>query len=182
MATMLERLNEAITDEYKPTDQSWMQEKVIIGRTPQTMHCQIVKGKDQNYLQCKFDKEGENNKRFPYFNCLVDGLVCMCDYIMFVEEMDRMIVFLIELKWSDSPCRQVSVNLPFGRFICERLKALFDDFDKPCVYRKIGIQEKYNPKHSTQDYTFDFNENGYGLLPNPDVMILPMLSKFIPRE
>lgn len=180
MGQMLDCLKQAIVDDFIPIDQKYMSESFIIGRTPQSMSCEIFPYKGQEYLLCQFDRQGFNNQSFPYFNSDVDGLVCMCDYILFVEELDRMLVLLLELKHDASPQKQVRINLSFARFICERLKTIFDtSFIKPCVYRKIGIRERYKPLHSTQDYVFEFDETDYALLPNPSKIMLGIVSKVI---
>lgn len=177
---MIERLKEAIKPSCIPNDQGYMIESIVVGKTPLTMHTEIVCNKNQEYLLCQFDKQGFNNQLFPYFNPGIDGLVCMCDYILFVEENARFLVLLLELKHRSSPKRQLDVSEPFGLFIYNRLRVLFDDFDKKPIIRKIGVKESYNPMHSTQDYRFDFDDEGFALLPNPRALKLQMVSKVIP--
>lgn len=180
MAGMIESLAAAIDPSFIPTDQSWLRESIVVGRTPLTMECEIHPDKGQSHLLCQFDRGGENNKLFPYFNFDVDGLVSMCDYVLFVEEPSRLLVLLLELKHNASPVRQLNISKPFGEFICERLKALSIDFNKPCIYRKIGIRQSYNPKHATKDYHFEFDKDDYALLPNPYELLLRMISIVIP--
>lgn len=176
---MIDHLMEAINLSFIPKDQNWLRESVVIGRTPKSMDCEIQPDKSQSFLLCQFDRSGLNNKLFPFFNPKIDGLVSMCDYILFVEEPHRLLVLLLELKLSDSPLRQLNISQPFGCFLCERIRVLFDDFSKPFVFRKIGIQQRYNPKHTTQDYRFEFDDNGFALLPNPNELLLRMVSKVI---
>ena len=178
---MIERLKETIMSSYIPEDQSYMTESFVVRNTPQTMHTEIVCNKNQEYLLCQFDKQGINNQLFPYFDPSVDGLVCMCDYILFVEESTRLLVLLLELKHRNSPKHQLDVNESFGFFICNRLRVLFEDFDKPSIVRKIGIKKRYNPMHSTQDYRFDFDDDNFAILPNHNILKLQMVSKAIPQ-
>lgn len=182
MARMLNHIKESIKNNYVPLDQKYMTESFVIGSVIKTMSCEIFPDKNQEHLLCQFDKQGLNSNNFPYYNPVVDGLVSMCDYILFVEENDRMLVLMLELKHNESPRRQVEINESFGRFICERLKVIFNDFDKPIVYRKIGVKEKYNPLHSTQEYVFFFDKQGYAQLPNPHKLLLGMVSKVISME
>lgn len=179
---MLDHIKESIKNCYFPADQKYMTERIVVGSTPKTMSCEIFPYKDQEYLLCQFDKQGNNCDIFPFFRPEVDGLVSMCDYTLFVEENQRLIVLLLELKHNASPRRQVEINESFGRFICERLKVIFEDFDKPLVYRKIGIKERYNPLHGTQGYVFSFDDNGYTVLPNPHKILLGMVSRLITNE
>lgn len=179
MGRMLDCLHEAIVESYIPENQKYMQESIVVGKTPKEMSCEVLPCRGQEYLLCQFDKQGLNNLNFPYFNPAVDGLVCMCDYILFVEEDDRLLVLLIELKHKDSPLRQVTINHSFAHFICTRLRSLNESFDKPCVFRKIGVKERYKPLHTSLSHVFEFNESGYALLPNPSKMMLRMISKAI---
>ena len=179
MARMLNHILESIKDCCFSANQKFMTESFMIGKTLRTMSCEIFPKKDQEYLLCQFDRRGHNCDNFPYFREEVDGFVSMCDYTLFVEEDNRLIVLLLELKHDSSPRRQVEINESFGRFICERLKVLFDDFDKTLVYKKIGIRERYNPLHGTQDYVFSFDEKGYTVLPNPNKLLLGMVSSVI---
>ena len=181
MADIIECLKTAINPSFVPSDQNWLRESIVVGKTPLTMACEIHPYKDQQHLLCQFDRSGANNTLFPYFNPKVDGLVSMCDYILFVEEPRRILVLLLELKHSASPIQQLNVSLPFGKFICDRLKVLFGDFGKPFVFRKIGIKQMYNPKHVTQEYRFEFNGDDFALLPNPHEMLLKMISVVIPE-
>lgn len=180
MATMIERLKETIIPSFIPDDQGYMTESIVVGQTPLTMHTKIICNKNQEYLLCQFDRQGLNNQLFPYFNPKVESLVSMCDYILFVEENTRFLVLLLELKHRSSPKRQLDVSESFGLFICNRLRVLFDEFDKKPIIRKIGVKESYNPMHSTQDYRLEFNDEGFALLPNPHTLKLQMVSKVIP--
>lgn len=179
MATIIERLKETIIPTFIPADQAYMTESIVVGRTPLTMHTEIICNKNQEYLLCQFDRQGLNNQLFPYFNPKVEGLVSMCDYILFVEENTRLLVLLLELKHRNSPKRQLDINESFGLFICNRLRVLFEDFGKTPIIRKIGVKESYNPMHSTQDYRFGFDDEGFALLPNPHTLKLQMVSKVI---
>ena len=181
MATMIERLKETILPSFIPNDQGYMTESIVVGRTPQTMHTSIICKKNQEYLLCQFDRQGLNHQLFPYYNPKVESLVSMCDYILFVEENTRLLVLLIELKHRSSPKRQLDVSESFGLFICNRLRVIFDDFDKKPIFRKIGVKERYNPMHSTQDYRFAFDDEGFAYLPNPQTLKLQMVSKVIPQ-
>ena len=176
---MLDCLREAIKEIYIPADQKYMRENIVVGKTPKEMSCEVFPFRGQDYLLCQFDKQGLNNQNFPYFNAAVDGLVCMCDYILFVEEDERLLVLLVELKHMDSPQKQVTINQSFAQFICTRLNTVFDGFDKPFIYRKIGVKESYNPLHGTMSHVFEFDENGYALPPNPQKMMLKMISRAI---
>ncbi len=181
MSKMLDCLRAAISPYFVPLDQKWMRETITIGSTQVDMSCEICAGNNQEFLLCKFDREQENNKNFPYFNCRVDGLVCMCDYVLFVEEAKRLLVLLLELKSTDCPQRQLDVNESFCHFICERLRVIFHDFDLPVYYRKIGIKRSYRPLNTTQGYLLEFNDR-YALLPSPQTILLKKVSVAIPME
>ena len=170
----------AISPIFIPDDQKWMNEAIMIGHTPADMHCEILSGKRQEYLLCKFDRQQENNKSFPYFNSHVDDLVCMCDYVLFVEEANRLLVLLFELKSSACPQRQLDVNESFCLFICERLKSIFPSFNLPVSYRKIGIKKSYRPMNTIRSYLYDFDESRYALLPYPQTIYLKKISAAIP--
>lgn len=180
MAEMIDCLIASIDSSFVPPEQKWLHESIVVGSTTLSMDCEIHPDKGQECLLCRFDRCGFNNTLFPYFNPKVDGLVSMCDYVLFVEESKRMLILLLELKHNDSPQRQLNISLPFSHFICDRLQVLFKDFSKPCVYRKIGVKQRYNPKHTTQEYRFEFNEDDYALLPNPYNLLLRMVSAVIP--
>ncbi len=180
MGKMLDCLRKAIAKSYIPENQKLMQERIVVEKKPKEMSCKIFPYRGIDYLLCQFDKQDFNNLNFPYFNASVDGLVCMCDYILFVEEDDRLLVLLIELKHkNDSPRKQLTINQSFAQFICDRLTTVFEGFNKPFFFRKIGIKERYRPKEKTLGHVFSFDENGYALLPKPSEMVLKTISQAI---
>ncbi len=142
------------------------------------MTCEICQEmRNQDYLVLKFDIKDENAKLFPFFQ-EQEGLLCMCDYIVFVEEPRKLTAILVELKHhSDSPERQIYINMPFARFLVERLKEVDETvFDGVSIhYRGIGVKAKYRSRPFTKGYEMTFNDKDYALLPNPRKMYLTLI-------
>lgn len=177
MAELLDILRESISSEYVSQDQCKMIEDIMEGKRTRTMCCQILSKPRQEYLLCKFDCKGGNNRLFPFFNPKVAGLVSMCDYFLFLEESTRLIILLLELKSSSCPKSQLEISESFGQFLQARLQSIFPAFkSKQILIKKIGIKESYNYKHGPQGFVYSFDEKGYALLPNPKKLFLAMVS------
>lgn len=180
MASLLAFFRDCIKDEFIPPDQRWMSESFLINGVTTTMHCEICpEKKDQDYLLTSFDKKSDNSMLFSYFKPY-EGLVCMCDYILFVETSDSLTVASIELKHhSGSPEQQACFTIPFARFLIERMRmvnpSLFEG--KDIQYRGIGIKASYKSRRFIQGYRMEFDDKGYALLPNPQKMYLTMVCK-----
>ena len=72
---------------------------------------------------------------------------------------------------------QVYINMPFGRFIIDRLKELHPElFEGVTIqYRGIGVKQSFWQKSFTQGYVLSYNEKNYALLPNPQKMHLALV-------
>ncbi len=163
---MLDVIAEVIEAKHIPVDQSQMVEIGTRGRTG-TMSCKICI-KDEEILLCSFDERGNNYRHFPYFQ-QKEGMVSMCDYILFVEDADKLFVFSIDLKDSTAgPRQQTLITKPFAEFIVNRIKAVRGEvnFPKPVEYRQIGIKTTQQ-KMTTKGYEeAAYDANGYLLLPD----------------
>lgn len=178
MATILECLRSSINSQYIPLDQVTMSETIDVNGVEETMTCEICpKKRNQEWLLASFDKGGDNKLLFPYF-LEIHGLVCMCDYFVFIEEPQRLTVVAVELKHHlDSPEPQIYINMPFARFIIDRLQELYPTlFDGVTIqYRGIGVKKSFWQKSFTQGYVLSYNEKHYALLPNPLKMHLALV-------
>ena len=132
-----------------------------------SMKCQIDTDKEE-VLLCRFDQGSTNYQLFPYFQQR-EGMVSMCDYIMFVEDDKQLFAFTIDLKDSaNGPQKQTSYARTFAEFIVNRVKAVFGEanFPKPVEYRQIGIKTTCG-KMTTKGYThLAYNSDGYLVLPD----------------
>ena len=72
---------------------------------------------------------------------------------------------------------QVYINMPFGRFIIDRLKELHPElFEGVTIqYRGIGVKQSFWQKSFTQGYVLSYYEKNYALLPNPQKMHLALV-------
>lgn len=178
MDRILECLRSSINSQYIPRDQVTMSETFDENGVRETMTCKICPNKrDQEWLLASFDKGGDNKLLFPYF-LEHRGLVRMCDYFVFIEEPQRLTVVAVELKHHlDSPEQQIYLNMPFGRFIIERLKELYPEpFEGVSIqYKGIGVKQSFCQKKFTQGYVLSYNEKDYALLPNPQKMHLALV-------
>lgn len=105
------------------------------------MSCHIC-AKQEEVLLCKFDQGAENYQFFPYFK-QEPGMVSMCDYVLFAEDDDELVVFSVDLKdTADSPKRQTLLSKTFAEFIVNRIKSAFGDeaFPKQVRYRQVGVK------------------------------------------
>lgn len=163
---MLDDIQRYIRVEYIPEDQFTMIAKDTNGRRG-NMLCKIYP-KDEEILLCSFDQEGDNCVLFPYFK-EERGLVSMCDYILFVEDDEKMFVFLIELKdTAHRSKRQTCISQTFAEFLIKRIMVIKDEtcFSKPVEYRKIGIKSTCS-KMTTKGYeTMIYDKDGYTVLPD----------------
>lgn len=178
MAQILDCLKASINSKFIPNNQKWMSESFRINGVPKEMKCEICSEKrGQEWLLVSFDLKGNNKELFPYFN-ENPGLVSMCDYFVFIEQSQRLTVVAVELKHHlDSPETQIYVNIPFARFIIERIKEISPKIFKDVViqYRGIGVKQSYKSKPFTKGYSLSYNEKDYALLPNPKKMYLTLV-------
>ncbi len=166
---MIECIRQTIDPSFIPEDQH-----LLLG---DNMKCDVIASQTQSYILCEFDRKNQNYKVFPFFNATVKGLVCMCDYILFWEREDRLLVLLIELKSSSSPLRQLDQTEPFAKFICDKCKLVFGDrWTKRYTIMKMGINKSNTTKRPTQGYKLE-DDNGVLCWPNPQRLKLSMLSK-----
>ena len=164
--TLLDAIQQAIKAEFIPENQYDMVANNTNGKRG-TMSCHICASKSEEILLMSFDKEGDNCKLFPYFQ-EKQGLVSMCDYILFVEDNNNMFVFVIEMKdTSHSSKRQTMISQPFAEFLVNRIEAISDNsFSKHIEYRKIGIKSGCS-KMTTKGYaSLSYNKDGYLTLPD----------------
>lgn len=162
---MLDVIASVIKEKYVAPDQTKMEELKTGGRKG-SMECKIY-SKDEETLLCTFDERGNNYRHFPYF-LQEDGMVCMCDYILFVEDLDRLFVFSIDLKDSTSgPRKQTLRTKAFAEFIINRIRAVkgVENFPKEVQYRQIGIKTTQQ-KMTTKGYEQRYDADGYLLLPD----------------
>ncbi len=164
---MLDAIQQAIVKNYIPADQFTMIATNTHGKTGE-ISCRICTSKNEQILLCNFDQEGENYRLFPYFQ-EKQGLVSMCDYILFVEYDDIMFIFLIELKDSAHHSKkQTIISQTFAEFLINRIQAISDEacFSKPVEFRKIGIKSGCS-KMTTKGYaTLTYDRDGYTVLPD----------------
>lgn len=162
---MLDAIHQAIKDKFIPENQLDMVANNTNGRHGM-MSCHICASKGEEILLMAFDQEGDNCKLFPYFQ-EKPGLVSMCDYILFVEDNDKVFVFVIEMKDSSHRSKkQAMMSQPFAEFLVNRIKATSDKhrFSKPVEYRKIGIKSGCS-KMTTKGYdTSSYDEDGFTVL------------------
>lgn len=162
---MLDVIASVIKDKYIPADQTKMIELNTKGRKG-SMACRICT-KDEEVLLCTFDERGNNYRHFPYF-FQEEGMVCMCDYILFVEDANNLFVFSIDLKDSTSGPRQQTLRTKaFAEFIINRIRVVKgkDSFPKDVQYRQIGIKTTQQ-KMTTKGYEELYDSEGYRLLPD----------------
>lgn len=178
MSQILECLRSSIDPHFIPQDQIWMSETMDINGHEETMRCEIcAERRGQEWLLASFDKGGENKSLFPYF-LEQHGLLCMCDYFVFIEEPQRFTVVAVELKHHlESPEPQIYINLPFARFIIDRIREINPDIFEGVIiqYRGVGVKQSYKQKSFTQGYVMSFNDKNYALLPNPQKMHLTLV-------
>ena len=137
---MLDIIRSVVEDKYIPSDQSNMVEYKTGGRIG-SMRCQIDTHHEE-ILLCKFDQGSKNYLLFPYFQ-QKPGMVSMCDYLLFAEDDEELVVFSVDLKDTiDSPKQQTLLAKTFAEFILNRIKAVFweEGFPKQVRYRQIGIK------------------------------------------
>lgn len=162
---MLDVIASVIKDKYIPADQTKMVEFNTRGKNG-SMVCRICV-KDEEVLLCAFDERGNNYRHFPYF-LQEEGMVCMCDYILFVEDANSLFVFSIDLKDSTSGPRQQTLrSKAFAEFIINRIRVVKgkDRFPKDIQYRQIGIKTTQQ-KMTTKGFEESYDPEGYLLLPD----------------
>ena len=163
---MLDIIRSVVKDKYVPANQHHMVETNTGGRLG-SMQCQIDTHHEETLL-CKFDQGGENCQLFPYFQ-EVDGMVSMCDYILFVEDRDELFAFSVDLKDTvNSPKQQTLIAKSFAEFIVNRVKTVFgkEAFHKPVSYRQIGAKSTCD-KMTTKGYENQaYDDDGYLVLPD----------------
>lgn len=163
---MLDIIRSVVKNKHIPTDQTCMVENKTGGKKG-SMKCQIDTDKEE-VLLCRFDQGGNNYQLFPYFQ-QVDGVVSMCDYILFVEDDKNLFTFSIDLKDSaNGPKQQTIYAHTFAEFIINRIRAVFGatKFPKPVEYRQIGIKTTCD-KMTTMGYTrLTYDNDGYLVLPD----------------
>lgn len=165
---MINALRKVIkADRIIPDQDKLVEENVMADGSPFIMETGIMSYRNVGYLSCCFDKGGLNTKEFPYFND-IEGYCKMCDYIVFAEDDERLFVFLVELKNSNSPIKQLDITETFAKFIIARMQLIEDNFDKDIYYRKIGVKLTHNghQKRGTKGYEFCYDDNNYALLPD----------------
>ncbi len=165
---MLNILEEVIEREFIPANQDVMEESGTSGRIGQ-MECHLsYDNRTEQTLLCKFDKAENNKVLFPYFR-EVHGFLGMCDYILFVEDVDNLFVFMIDLKDSaNSAKHQATYAQTFAEFIINRIKTIKGEeaFPKPVSYRKIGVKTTCAKCTSKQYARLCYDEDNYLVLPN----------------
>lgn len=162
---MLDVIARVIKGKHVAPDQTKMEERKTGGRKG-SMECKIDT-KDEETLLCTFDERGNNYRHFPYF-LQEEGMVCMCDYILFVEDAEKLFVFSIDLKDSTSaPKQQTLRTKPFAEFIINRIRAVkgVESFPKEVQFRQIGIKTTQQ-KMTTKGYEQGYDGDGYLLLPD----------------
>lgn len=163
---MLDVIRSVIKDKYIPADQTQMVERNTNGRKGK-MACKICTHTEE-LLLCSFDERANNYRHFPYFQ-QVEGMVSMCDYILFVEDVADLYVFSIDLKdSSNGPKKQTSRAKVFAEFILNRIRVVRGEKDFPKVihYGQIGIKTTCN-KMTTKGYDeMSFDEDNYMVLPD----------------
>ena len=179
MAQIIDFIKESIAPQFIPVDQQHMEESICVKGVATKMVCEICpKKRNQDYLLAKFDIKDNNQTLFPYFRNNTEGLLCMCDYIVFVEEPSRFTIVAVELKHhNDSPEKQIYINIPFSRFIIERLSEIDNDLFQNVIiqYRGIGVKASYRSRSLTQGYKLVYNKKLYALLPNAEKMHLSLV-------
>ena len=164
---LLDAIQQAIKDEFIPENQYDMVANNTNGKLGK-MSCHICTSKSEEILLMSFDKEGDNSKLFPYFK-EEQGLVSMCDYILFVEDNSNMFVFVIEMKDSAHRSkRQAMISQPFAEFLINRIKAIsgINSPSKHVEYRKIGIKSGCS-KMTTKGYaSLAYDKDSYLVLPD----------------
>lgn len=163
---MLDVISGVVINKHIPSDQTRMVEHNTGGRKG-SVQCQIDKGKEE-ILLCRFDQRSKNYQLFPYFQ-QVEGMVSMCDYILFVEDDKNLFAFSIDLKdTADSPKPQTIYARTFAEFIVNRIRAVWGmkNFPKPVEYRQVGIKTTCD-KMTTMGYArLAYDADGYLVLPD----------------
>ena len=163
---MLDIIRSVVKSKYIPADQTCMVENNSGGKKG-NMKCQIDTYKEE-VLLCRFDQGSNNYLLFPYFQ-QSEGMVSMCDYIMFVEDNKKLFAFSIDLKDStNGPKQQTIYAQTFAEFIVNRIRAVFGeaDFPKPVEYRQVGIKTTCD-KMTTMGYArLAYDSDGYLVLPD----------------
>ena len=164
---ILDAIHQSIRADFIPEDQLSMLAKHTNGVLG-SMSCRICTSKGEEILLCSFDKEGDNYMLFPYFQ-EEEGLVSMCDYILFVEDEKTLFVFLVELKDSSHRSKkQVLLSQPFAEFLVNRVKAANSNvlFCKDIEYRKIGVKSKCYKMTTRGHASLAYDKDGFAILPD----------------
>lgn len=162
---MLDVIASVIKSKFIPADQTKMVELNTKGRKG-SMECKIYT-KNEELLLCSFDERGNNYRHFPYF-IQEEGMVSMCDYILFVEDTNNLFVFSIDLKDSNNGPREQTLRAKtFAKFIINRIQVIKgkDRFPKDVHFRQIGIKTTQQ-KMTTKGYEQSYDSEGYLLLPD----------------
>lgn len=179
---LLDAIRQAIRGDFIPENQYDMIAEDTNGKAG-TMSCHICDSYEDEILLCSFDKEGGNSKLFPYFQ-EEQGLLSMCDYILFVEDDNKMFVFLVELKDSSHHSKkQTLIAQSFAEFLVSRIKAIRDEalFSKDIEYRKIDVKSRCS-KMTTKGYaSLSYDPDGYTVLPDYHKFYIKQL-KELPRN
>lgn len=163
---MLDVISSVVKNKYIPSDQTCMVEQNTRGRKG-SMKCRINTHQEE-VLLCRFDQGSSNFQLFPYFQ-QSDGMVSMCDYILFVENDKELVAFSIDLKDSSISSKKQTLNTrTFAEFIINRIKIVKGDnaFPKPVRYQQIGIKTTCG-KMTTKGYAqLAYDPDGYLVWPD----------------
>lgn len=171
---MLDVISSVIKSKFIPAEQIKMVESSTHGKKG-AMEC-VICNKEEETLLCSFDQKGNNKSLFPYFN-ETDGMVSMCDYILFAEDSGGLYVFSIDLKDTTiSPKKQTIIGNSFAKFIINRICAIKEKsvFPKPVRFAQIGIKTTCE-KQTTKSFEEMAYDSDY-------YMVLPDYHKFYTRK
>lgn len=153
-------INSLIEEKYKPSNQYVLEEEDFDSKGKKFS---VVYPIVQRNSQIDFSLYRFTDSDFPYFKNVKD-LKRMCDYILFVEENNKLFIFVIELKLSnDSARKQLNAAIEFTEFLIKSAKRVGFEMDN-YVTKKIRICDSKVTKknnHSKADDRYKFDKDNY---------------------
>ncbi|GAB6013086.1 hypothetical protein [Viscerimonas tarda] len=162
MAKQIDSIKKILADKFAVPDQNKLvEDKAPDGSDSVVMERNIKQETGIDYILYKFDPDKENI--FPFFKGSTKGLKKICDYILIVEESNKMYFLLVEMKSGidKDAKKQLDATELFAEYVLKSAERVECKIENAQI-RKIRISEyKSKGKHATRPKDLEYDKNNY---------------------